>query len=991
VSPPRFLFPLLCLAFVVSGFTALVYETMWVRYLRLFLGSASLGQVTIIVFWMGGLAAGSWIGARLSTRTSRLLRYYAVIELGIGLFALIFHPLFGWMEDLSSLVIKNINIPLAEFSLKLLFSGFLLILPMILIGMTFPVIASLISALNPEKTGKRISILYFANSLGGAAGAIISGFILIKMVGLPGSVILAGIMNILIGACFLIYGKKNRLKLVSVPISINQPQVRQPINKSEFQTLLTGFLTGYAIFSLEVSWIRMFNLLLGSMMYTFEIVISVMIAAMAAGSLIISHWTAKPVNHLKTTRIMIILLIFLSSASLITYSLSFDWLQNIYPHFAAVKNGFSKYMLFGFGLATIIIAPTALISGALFPVLMLRAYNQSGNPEQFGRFYAMNTAGAILGAVISLMLFPVLGIVKVFITGIWIYLVALLSTELFLRSGAARYIFRFLPLLIFLLFFSFIFRIEEQKLASGVFRYGAIDNHTSTLFYKDGITASVSLYETQSGRRVLSINGKPDASLGKGNRISGDETTQVLLGAMPFTLGEDFEDIAIIGLGSGKTGHVVLGFPEVEKVDIVEIEPAVAEAAAFLKPEVGRVFQDPRTHIIIDDARSFFNDTKTKYDLIISEPSNPWVSGVGGLFSDGFYNDMSESLENNGLLVQWIHLYELDIQLFASIMKTLDKHFNFYQLYFLDNSNLGLLASNQPIAKNAERDIFKMPGLTEDLSKIGLQSLIDIRFRYIGSETWLRPLFCSYEVPANTDFNVYLETYGPETRFYRKNVSEFSELTQFYLPLNEVFDHYKVTPSDETIGENYLFDLPERTLQAESIFRSVKGDFFKEQTSDNQRMKDKISMLTALLNPMPWDTITLIDHTNFFMVEEIALYTLPYLTDEKLTLIWNRVTGSSFYRKLNPEQKLKVDFYQAVALRDYPGMAALGKELLNSRFMSQPDCFDQIPWLYAIALFKTGKTREAVDFLEKFQPSGECFIHRILYSNFSDRLPQNQR
>lgn len=975
---------LLYFAFILSGFSALIYETVWVRYLRLFLGNASVGQVLIIVLWMGGLALGSWIGSRYQDKSKNLILAYAIIELSVGVFAFLFHSSFEILDQIGSGLLQYSENQFFITIGKLFLSSILVIIPMILMGMTFPLASSFVVQQDQAKNGRRISMLYFANSLGGAFGAITGGFVLLTVFGLQGTVVIAGMINILVGFIFLIINKMF-LKSEWTGIGHSSQVVIKSYEKIHWIGLVV-FLTGLSMFVFEITWIRMFNLLLGSMFYTFEIVLSVLILGIATGSFIFSRFADRVVDFSKPILIIIYSMVVCGIVSIVFYSSGFDWLQVIYPWLTASKNGFINFVVVSFIFTLLIIFPMAFFSGGLFPLLLVHVFRKTGNRKHFGQLYALNTLGAMAGSVTALAFFPILGITKVFISGVFILFISAIIVHSFgFRSGRPVYafsLFIFAGLLIFLIFF----RIEDKKLSSGVFRYGLVDEHTTSLFYKDGITSSVALYETQSGRRVLTINGKPDASLGKGDKISGDETTQVLLAALPFSFGECFKDVAVIGLGSGKTAHVALGFPEVEHLDIIEIEPEVINAARILGKDVDRVFTDKRSNIIVTDARSFFKSGRRSYDLIISEPSNPWVSGVGGLFSTEFYADSKKNLNPGGLFVQWIHLYELDIQLFASIIKAVSSQFNHFSLFFLDNSNLGLIASESPVSTFIYRSIFEEPMISSDLDKIGLKSDDDLRMRFIGSEIWLAPWFNSYDVPANSDFFPFLELNGPKVRFQRKNVNEFAELSQFYIPMNEIFEEY---PSDKMFnipGKNYLFDFPERKQQAFMIWQSM--DDLQNFSIDhgNRHLIEKIRTVKSLVSDSNWMNQSEIPVDQLIKIDETALYTLPYLPKAEASVIWDKVAHSIFYRKLDGFHKQKVDLYLFTAQRDYKAIMELTAIMLSERPTFNADCYDYVPYLYAVSAFKTGHVGEAVSCLKKYRSTEECFIHRLLMSNFEYRL-----
>jgi len=187
------------LIFAISGFSALIYESIWTHYLKLFLGHAAYAQTLVLAIYMGGLAGGAWIAGKYSTRWTNLLLGYALVEGLIGFFALIFHSLY---EGAVSVSYDQVIPALGSVSLVLIYKWTLaavLILPQsLLLGMTFPLMTAGFIRRFPESPGFSLSYLYFTNSLGAAIGVLASGFFLIQWVGLPGTILTAGLINILV-------------------------------------------------------------------------------------------------------------------------------------------------------------------------------------------------------------------------------------------------------------------------------------------------------------------------------------------------------------------------------------------------------------------------------------------------------------------------------------------------------------------------------------------------------------------------------------------------------------------------------------------------------------------------------------------------------------------------------------------------------------------------------------------------------------------------
>src|SRR5207253_10637998 len=265
-----------------------------------------------------------------------------------------------------------------------------------------------------------------------------------------------------------------------------------------------------------------------------------------------------------------------------------------------------------------------------------------------------------------------------------------------------------------------------NKMTAGVFRHGdlASSRDATVLFRKDGKTATVHLVKYPEATS-LRTNGKSDGSINmdlNGERGS-DEVTMVLTGALPLALKPDAKSVAVIGIGTGLTMHTVLQSLDVERVDTIEIEPAMAEAARGFTPRNSGAFADPRGSIVIDDAKSFFSTQGRRYDIVISEPSNPWVSGVASLFTREFYQRVRMQLNEGGVLVQWLHTYSFSEGLLASVLGAMRESFPHLVLYAANNGDLVMVASTSPAAMAPHADVFAAPGLAAALDHVEIRRM----------------------------------------------------------------------------------------------------------------------------------------------------------------------------------------------------------------------------------------------------------------------------
>src|SRR5499427_2011079 len=267
--------------FVVSGFTGLIYESIWSHYLKLFLGHAAYAQTLLLAIFMGGMALGAWLVARYCARLRQLLWGYLLIEALIGVLGILFHRVFVAATDFSfATVIPALPAGLAINIYKWSLAAVLVLPQSVLLGMTFPLVSGGIIRRWPERPGETLSILYFTNSLGGALGVLVSGFMLVGMVGLPGTTLTAGLLNVALAlAVWLV------VRRATVPPLPKSPAPSADVDPIARWFLIAAFLTGAATFMYELGWIRMLSLVLGSSTHSFELMLSAFIFGLAFGGL----------------------------------------------------------------------------------------------------------------------------------------------------------------------------------------------------------------------------------------------------------------------------------------------------------------------------------------------------------------------------------------------------------------------------------------------------------------------------------------------------------------------------------------------------------------------------------------------------------------------------------------------------------------------------------------------------------------------------------
>ncbi len=723
--------------FTASGFAGLIYESIWTQYLRLYLGHAAYAQSLVLIVFMGGMAAGAAACGRYSARLTSPLAVYALAEAAIGVAALVFHPLFVVLTDWSyASLLPALGGDVTALGAKLLVSCLLILPQSLLLGATFPLMSAGLVRAAPAEAGRSIALLYFTNSLGAAAGVLASGFVLIAWLGLPGTLQAAGALNLAIAAAVWLLSRPFR----AAPL----PPANAHAHGARI-LLAAACLTGLASFIYEIVWIRMLSLVLGASTHSFELMLATFILGLALGGFAVRRVDASraPTVTLGWVQVAMGLA---ALATLPVYDATFGLMEALMKGMAHTDTGYLLFNLAGAGIAAMVMLPATFCAGMTLPLLTAALLRAGSGEAAIGRVYAANTLGAIAGVILAVHLgLPLLGLKGALLVGAALD-AALGAALLALFAARWRWAAPAVVCLAAFLAIGFGVQLDANKMIAGVFRHGdlASSREATVLYAKDGKTATVHLVKYEEATS-LRTNGKSDGSINmdlRGERGS-DEITMVLTGALPLALKPDVREAAVIGIGTGLTMHTLLQSLEVQRVETVEIEAAMAEAARGFLPRNSAAFIDPRGTIVIDDAKTFFSTHGRRYDLIVSEPSNPWVSGVASLFSREFYRRVRGHLKPGGLLVQWFQLYEIDASLVATVIGALGEEFPHYAIFAASDHDLLIVAGDAPVPHVAQSAVFEQPALAKELWTVHLLAAGDFDARYLGSRASLAPLFAS--------------------------------------------------------------------------------------------------------------------------------------------------------------------------------------------------------------------------------------------------------
>ena len=689
----------LALLFTLSGAAGLIYESIWSRYLGLLVGHSAYAQVIVLVIFLGGMSLGAAYVARQTHRLREPLLWYAGVEAVVGLLGLGFHALF---TSASALAYDTLFPALAGgvflVPIKWTLAALLILPPSVLLGATFPLLAAGAirrlgdAAAQRAASGRTLGLLYFANSLGAAVGVLLAGFWLIELSGLPGTLVVAATINLVVALA--VFGLVRWEREEETPenaedaetnredagnhqemLSPASPQLSSAssafdaVQSTATMLLAVAFGTAVASFIYEIAWIRMLSLVLGSATHSFELMLSAFILGLAIGAWAIRRAADRVADPVRLLGVVQLAMGILAIATLALYLDAFDWMAALLEAVDENERGYRLFNAARYGIALAVMLPPTICAGMTLPLITRSLLADGEGEKAIGRVYAWNTFGSIVGVILAaLILMPIIGLRALVIVGGALD-IAIGVAVLYYRGREAPAVARTATLAaaagaLVIIGAAISPAFDPGVLASGVFRYGVVPAPGSRdiVFYRDGRTATVSVQFGGDSGFTIATNGKPDASLtrvwfdpvppeSERQALRSDESTQTLLALITLAHAPRARDAAVIGHGSGLSSHLLLGSDSLEWLTTIDIEPEMIEGSRLFLPANNRAFLDPRSTHVVDDAKSYFASTGRRFDLILSEPSNPWVSGVSGLFTDEFTRGLhasSRTAESSG-------------------------------------------------------------------------------------------------------------------------------------------------------------------------------------------------------------------------------------------------------------------------------------------------------------------------------------------------------
>jgi spermidine synthase/MFS family permease len=759
-----------------------MYEIAWSKYLSLFIGNTTYSHMIVLATFMGGLALGAWYWGTFADRSRNHLRLYGILELLIGGYCFAYPVVIRFCEGAFIHSASLLEISSGSASLvviKFLLSFSTLIVPTFLMGGTLPILTKYFVR-DTNQTGANVALLYFTNSLGAVAGSVAAGFFLIRFTSLDTTVWIAASLNVLIGGSVLLATRATSGKNAPPATSVTQHEnsTAHFSRKIVSIAVIAAAVSGFTAMIYELTWVRLLSNILGSSTYSFTLMLTAFIGGIALGSLIISFLLKRLKNvvgllaacQLGTSFVMLI--------TIPLYERLPYYLVKLAAVIAKRPDNYPIFLSLEFVYCfAVMIVPTTL-SGMSLPI----ASHIAGSEmkilgKSVGGIFSINTIGTVAGALVTGLLFiPLIGVqlsleVGIVINGLLGLMIIVAGTAIRDRTKIA------FAILIFASFATYQYAYQPwnvQSSISGVFRGFEYEPPASfqeflepykgrrMLWYKEGVNANVAVVEipgdADSVQRGLIINGKTDAT------TQTDLATQTLLAQIPLLVMPDSGEALIVGLGSGITAASALTHP-IRSVDCVEISSEVIECNSFFARENRNVTADRRFRLHNEDGITYLKLSDRKFDYIINEPSNPWIAGIGNLFSREFFELCKNRLTPHGVLAQWFHTYELNDDIFTLVLHTLSSEFPYVMIWSPNEGDIILLSSTFPIPVDFDvlRHRMSQPAVADDLSRIDIGDVATLLSTQ--STTYLPKFLFSAQGEINTEQHPLLEFMAPVCLF----------------------------------------------------------------------------------------------------------------------------------------------------------------------------------------------------------------------------------
>jgi spermidine synthase len=753
-SPTRYL-PLMLLLFIGSGCAALIYEIVWFQILQLVVGASAISMAVLLGTFMGGMFAGSILLTRYVSRAEHPLRLYAKLEglIGVaGALLILLMPLVGRLYTAFD------GGGSASVVLRAVVSVFLLLVPTMLMGATLPAISRYVEA-TPSGFAW-IGFLYGGNILGAVIGCLGAGFYLLRVYDLNTASLVAVALNATVAIVSFVLSKR-------APFAPSIDAVERGTTATskdwEPRSIYVAIaLSGLTALGAEVVWTRLLSLLFGATTYAFSIILAVFLIGLGIGSAIGSAFARNTSNARAALGWVQLFLAFSTAYGAWMAAQQIPYWP-VYPSLAP-----SVWFNFQLDLARSLFTmlPAAVLWGASFPLAVAAAApSNDDSGATVGRMYAANTLGAIIGSLMTGLIFvPLIGthgaervLILVSATSAAVVLIPILRS-----SSRAMVAFGFLMI------GALLAAVSVRPVPAGLVAWGRLlawQGEPYALYVGEGINSSIAVTGESNGWRNFHVSGKVEAST-----EPQDMRLQRLLGHLTALMalkdGKGPKSVLVVGFGAGVTAGAISIHPTVERMVICEMEPLIPKVVSTYFRDVNYdVVANPKVKIVYDDARHFVLTTREKFDVITSDPIHPWVKGAATLYTKEYFEHMKAHLNPGGVVTQWVPLYESTEEAVRSEIATFLQIFPNGTVWRNDDGNgrgydvvLAGRLEETPIDVDAWQATIDSPAyaaVKASLADVGYSTIFDVLKTYSGRGKDLRPWVAGAAI--NTDKDLRLQ------------------------------------------------------------------------------------------------------------------------------------------------------------------------------------------------------------------------------------------
>jgi spermidine synthase len=730
-----------------SGVSALTYQIVWIRKFGLVFGVDVYTMATVLSAFMAGLAIGSLIFGRLADKVKSPLSLFILLELGIGLFGILFPFTFKGLINIYTPIIQKFGLSsysgqIVKFSISFTY----LLIPTTLMGGTLPVIFKFFVK-RLGNLGWHISNLFAINNLGAVIGCFLSGFILIKTFGITTSLYIAACINIINAILvFLVFraGSQSTIALKNENNSADSVDESNRLSKPLLRLVLWVFaIEGFATLAFEVIWTRiLIGFSFDKTTYFYSVIVLGFIFGLSLGSLLISGRIDKRKNLVTLLAVLEILIGLISLALLIVFSklsLTLNLHRTVFDPWIKIIG--KEYLVF----FLILIIP-ATLTGMVYPVVSkLYANNIEKLGNRMGMIGFLDTIGSVLGSFIAgFVLIPSLGVVNAFLTIVTLNIMLGITLIVFNNSMVKRLKIIMLSTTLLLSFLLF-FKAPAKRYFTwwDKSRYELWTNFVEKIpFYYEGVDGTVTLRQYYD-YIALNINGHNTAYTS-----FKDQIVNRMLGYVPYMVHPHPKKALVIGFGLGFTVESLIQ-PEIDTVDVAEICTGVIKSGLFMNSWNNAALKNPKVHAYLEDGRELLFRTGKRYDIITSNAVHPRLSN--NIYTQDFYELCKNRMNKGGIMCQWATPNWLNESEFKSQVKAFINAFKYSQLWYINEYTIILIGSDEPIIINyqliAER--FKNEKVKADLLNIRMTEPSEFAFQFSMRNDELMK-YCN-DAPSNTD------------------------------------------------------------------------------------------------------------------------------------------------------------------------------------------------------------------------------------------------